>query len=118
MEFMMATAVSYKKLYQFAKDFFEIGGSATMMLTRHATVDVCREAVEWGLVVVKIEGGFWEPQRFEARLDGIWDGLDPPLDQAAARENNFHAESFIRSKPASFNAFIITAAPLSGYLKS
>lgn len=111
----MTTGLNYKRLYQSSRDFFEIGGSATMMLRRSAAIQVCREAVDEGLVVVKIEGGFWQPQRFEARLDGIWDGLDPPLDQVSARENNFHAESYINSRREAFNAFIITTAPLSGY---
>jgi len=53
----MNATIDHHKVYQSATDFFGLNGSVTMKLTREAAIEVCREAVNHGLVVVKIEGG-------------------------------------------------------------
>jgi hypothetical protein len=103
-----------QKLYHGSKDFFDRDGNAVMKLSREAAVAVCLNAVRRGLLILKIEGGIWaegtfEAGTFEARLDAIWDGADPPVAEIEASENNRAAADFIRSQPRSHNAFIITA---------
>jgi colicin-E5 Imm protein len=107
--------VNRQKLYDRAKDFFDLGGNAVMKLSRKAATDACRDAALQGLLVVKIEGGIWNNGTFEARLDAIWDGTDPPTNAENARRNNLNAADFIRSQDDSYNAFIITASGVTGY---
>jgi len=104
-----------QKLYDRVEDFFDLDGNAGMKLTRPAAIGLCLAAVSKELVVVKVEGGIWSDGQFEARLDAIWDGLDPPLGQEKAKENNLKAANFIKSVPAIDNAFLITCAPAAGY---
>ena len=103
------------KVYQTAKNFFDIGGGAVMKLTRAAAIDVCCGAAERGLLVAKIEGGIDRGGIFEARLDAIWDGADPPIDYDRARANNLSAAQFIGAQSDEYNAFIVTDAPLTGW---
>jgi hypothetical protein len=104
-----------QKLYERVEDFFELDGNAAMKLSRAAAIAVCAAAIGKEAVVVKVEGGIWRNGQFEARLDTIWDGLDPPIDQVQTKENNGGAASFIKNSSDSDNAFIITCAPAAGY---
>ena len=108
-------SVDRQKLYDHARDYFDLDGSVVMQLSRSAAINVCREAVARGLLVVKIEGGIKRGRTFEARLDAIWDGVDPPIDAGTAEQNNLRAANFIRAQVKDYNAFIITDAPLTGY---
>ena len=65
-------------------------------------------------VAIKIEGGIWSDGTFEARMDAIWDGADPPVKGKDAHENNLAAANFIRSQDPSYNAFIITSYSFGG----
>jgi Colicin-E5 Imm protein len=82
-----------------------------MKLTPSAASSVCREAADHNLVIARIEGGIWHAPGFEARLDCIWDGLDPPMVREAAIENNNRAADFIRSESGRHNAFVLTTFP-------
>lgn len=104
-----------QKLYDRIEDFFDLDGNAVMKLTREAAIRLCLATAPKELVVVKVEGGIWSGGQFEARLDAIWDGLDPPLGPEKAKENNLRAANFIKSVPAIDNAFLITCAPAAGY---
>jgi hypothetical protein len=106
--------VDRTRLYDSTWDFFKPSGHAIMKLTSSAALDVCLQAVAHHLVVLGVEGGIHDATGFEARLDCIWDGLSPPLDEAGADQNNLSAAQFIREKSAAHNAFIITVAPLNG----
>jgi hypothetical protein len=107
--------IDRQKLYHSVMDFFDFDGNAAMKLGREAAIEVCQDATGQGLVVLKIEGGIWSNGTFEARLDAIWDGADPPIEQRNAHENNLNAASFIRSRHPSYNAFIITASSYAGF---
>jgi hypothetical protein len=107
--------MDHKRLYDSASHYFDLDGDAVMKLTPKAAVDVCLAAAERGLVIVRIEGGFWHSPGFEARLDCIWDGADPPLDLSRAMINNARAAEFVQSEQQKHDAFIITDAPLTGY---
>ena len=107
--------VEKQKLYGRCDDFFELNGNAIMKLSRRAATDVCLVAASRGLIVVKIEGGIWRDGKFEARLDAIWDGEDPPRTQNEADKNNLRAATFIKSTDLAYNAFIVTSAPTGGY---
>lgn len=110
--------VDRTQLYQQADAFFELGGSAIMTLSREAAEGVCAQAAACGRIVSRIEGGIHDERGFEARLDCIWDSPEPrvwerprpPIDEADARTNNRLAIDYIESRPASYNAFIITAS--------
>jgi hypothetical protein len=109
-------SIDHSKLYENARDYFDLGGDVVMKLSRDAAIDVCRQAGARGLLVVRIEGGIRRPDRtFEARLDAIWDGAEPPINPDKAEQNNTKAADFIRSQTTDYNAFIITDAPLTGY---
>lgn len=103
------------QLYSSHADFFALGGSVVMRLSPDAARDVCLQAAEHGLVVARIEGGFWLNPGFESRLDCIWDGADPPLSRADAHLNNLEAAAFIDEKAHNHSAFILTAPPISGW---
>ena len=108
-------SVDRQKLYENAEDFFALDGSAVMKLSRHAAKEVCSRAATKELVVVKLEGGIWNDRKFEARLDAIWDGLDPPADPDSAHRNNLLAVTFIQSADPAYNAFILTSVSVKGY---
>jgi Colicin-E5 Imm protein len=103
------------QLYGSSRDYFDLNGMAVMYLAPDAAIGVCAEAAQRGLVVVRIEGGRWHAPGFEARVDCIWDGADPPLDLTRAATNNARAADFIRRERAMHGAFVITDAPLTGY---
>ncbi|NJA06625.1 colicin immunity protein [Methylomonas sp. UP202] len=103
------------QIYNSSSDFFQLEGSAVMLLTSAAAQSVCFEASGHSLVVVRVEGGIWRNPGFEARLDCIWDGRDPPLSQIEATSNNLRASDMIREESGVHDVFIITTAPLSGY---
>lgn len=104
-----------QKLYGRPKDFFELNGNAVMKLSRGAAIEVCLRAASQGLILVKIEGGIWRDGTFEARLDAIWDGEDPPITKNEADRNNVRAAAFIKSTDSAYNAFIVTSASIRGY---
>ena len=104
-----------KWLYTNERDFYELDGSVVMKLSPQAALNVCRSAASHGLVVARIEGGFWHNPGFEARYDCIWDGADPPLSVQAAIVNNNAAVKFVESESQMHDAFIITAPPITGW---
>ena len=103
------------KLYNSSDDFFELEGNAVMKLTSNAAQEACKRAIEYNVVVVRVEGGIWHNPGFEARLDCIWDGIDPPIAKSEAVVNNSKALKFIIEESNLHDAFIITTAPLTGY---
>ncbi|WP_244102159.1 hypothetical protein [Burkholderia ambifaria] len=72
--------IDRSRVYDSADDFFSLDGSIVMKLSTEAAIAVCEQAAQHGLVVARIEGGIWHFPGFEARLDCIWDGADPPID--------------------------------------
>lgn len=95
-------------LYESARDFFLKNGSAVMKLTPSAAVDVCVQSTERHFVVGRVEGGIWRFPGFEARLDCIWDGRDPPLTDMDLKQNNELAAKFIESESGKHDVFIVT----------
>jgi len=106
---------SYSERHTSPDDFFDLGGSITMQFTRDAAIAVCKAAAAKGLIVVRVEGGIWHYPGFEARIDCIWDGVDPPVDIATAKENNLAAASFIQEESEIHDVFIITAPSINGW---
>ena len=101
--------------YESAEDFYRLGGSVVMKLSAAAAIEVCNTAADRGLLVARIEGGIWSPQSFEARLDCIWDGADPPIDKEGAHRNNGLAAQFIQEEMGRHNAFVLTTPPITGW---
>ncbi|MDR2220534.1 MAG: hypothetical protein LBE24_08160 [Methylobacillus sp.] len=99
--------------YESANDFFTLNGSITMRLSIDAAISVCEQAAKEGFVVARIEGGIWHFPGIEARLDCIWDGVDPPVDFETAEKNNLRAAEFIRSESQIHDVFIITAPEMT-----
>lgn len=106
------------RLYESPDDFFDLDGSIAMRLSPGAAIGVCERAASEGVLVARIEGGIWLGPGFESRLDCIWDGADPPLAQAAAHANNLLALEFIQIQAAVHSAFILTAPPISGWVRA
>ena len=102
-------------LHNSADVFFAAGGHGTLKFTPEAAVNICLSAATLGYVVARVEGGVWHHPGFEARVDCIWDGTDPPIDLLKAQENNAAAAHFIREESATSTAFVLTAPPLSGW---
>ena len=103
------------RLYLRAHDFYELEGSVAMKLSPQAALEVCRSAAGNGLVIARVEGGIWHNPGFEARLDCIWDGVDPPLNQVAAVANNDAAAEFVEKQSQAHDVFILTAPPITGW---
>ncbi|MEL4181509.1 colicin immunity protein [Roseateles sp. PN1] len=95
--------------------FFVLNGSGWMKLAPEAAMHACRGATEAGLVVVRVEGGIWQNPGFEARVDCIWDGIDPPATSSETSINNGNAAAFIGQEALTHSAFVLTCAPLTGY---
>lgn len=108
-------SIGKDRLYDASGDFFDLNGSVNMRLSPRAAMQVCAEAAREGLVIARVEGGIWHAPGFESRLDCIWDGQDPPLDQDQASGNNKEAARFIASQSPAHSAFILTAPPLAGW---
>ena|SRR5690349_675452 len=100
------------RLYESAREYFDMDGHGVMRLTPQAAIDVCIDAAQRGVVIVRIEGGIWHAPGFEGRLDCIWDGAEPPLGLSSAMANNLRAAEFVRSEQAGHGAFIVSDAPL------
>ena len=105
--------IDLQRRYDSADDFFSIGGSVLMKMSGDAAIAVCERATARGLVIARIEGGIWHSPGFEARLDCIWDGGDPPVGLGVAEENNLAAAEFIRSESDKHNVFVLTAPCLT-----
>lgn len=103
-----------EKLYTASSDFFELGGDAVMCLAPDAARNVCLAAVDHGLLIWRVEGGIWRHPCFEARLDCILEGIDPPVARAEAELNNTRAADFVVTMRASHSAFVLTVTPFSG----
>lgn len=86
-----------------------------MKLSTEAAISVCADAAQHGFVVCRVEGGIWHNPGFEARIDCIWDGAEPPIDLSAAHTNNLRAIEFIHSESAEHDTFIITAPSIAGW---
>lgn len=106
--------VDRQKLYREGNDFFDLDGNAVMKLGREAAIAVCLDAASKGLLVLKVEGGIWSNGTFEARLDAIWDGADPPVEEKDAVANNRAAVNFIQFQHPGYNAFIVTVSSFAG----
>lgn len=107
--------IDLQRRYDSSDDFFSIGGNVVMKLSADAAIAVCERASQRGLVIARIEGGIWHSPGFEARLDCIWDGVDPPVDIGAAEQNNLAAAEFIRSEREAHDVFVVTAPRLTGW---
>jgi len=101
--------------YEEAEPFFELGGSVVMILGAEAAISVCLLAASRGRVVARVEGGIWHSPGFEARVDCIWDGIDPPTSREQADENNQLAAQFIRDEAGVHDSFVITAPTIDGW---
>ncbi|WP_423197590.1 MULTISPECIES: colicin immunity protein [unclassified Cupriavidus] len=107
--------IDLQQRYDSSDDFFTLGGSVVMKLSTNAAVAVCESAVEHGLVIARVEGGIWHAPGFEARLDCIWDGVDPPVDRRMAEQNNCAAAAFIRLESGMHDVFVLTAPSMTGW---
>ncbi|MEX3934363.1 colicin immunity protein [Paraburkholderia phymatum] len=101
--------------YTASSDFFELRGSVVMKLSAEAAIEVCMIAADRGLVIARIEGGIWHNPGFEARVDCIWDGIDPPTSVEDARLNNLAAADFVVSELDQHDTFVITAPSIHGW---
>ncbi|HDR9837044.1 TPA: colicin immunity protein [Burkholderia multivorans] len=104
-----------QRRYESADDFFALEGSVVMKLSAGAAIEICERAAEQGMVVSRVEGGIWHFPGFEARLDCIWDGADPPVDSTAANQNNLAAADFIRAESNVHDVFVVTASRMTGW---
>jgi hypothetical protein len=104
-----------QRLYDSSDDFFTLGGSVMMKLSVEAAITTCKQAAEQSVVIARVEGGIWHSPGFEARLDCIWDGVDPPADRGVAERNNYAAAEFIRAESKEHDVFVLTASPMAGW---
>lgn len=105
----MNMKINPSRRYDSPEDFFYLGGSVVMKLSADCAIAICEQAAGRGFVVSRIEGGIWHAPGFEARLDCIWDGVDPPTDRSAAEQNNTAAAEFVRDERYLHDVYVITA---------
>jgi hypothetical protein len=106
--------IDLTRRYESPDDFFNLDGSVKMKVSADAAIAICERAIEHGLFISRIEGGFWHSPGFEARLDSIWDGANMPVDRKAATKNNHAAAEFVRSERVLHDVFIITSKRITG----
>jgi Colicin-E5 Imm protein len=106
--------IDLQQRYESSDDFFNLDGSVVMKVSADAAVAICEHAARHGLVVARIEGGIWHAPGFEARLDCIWDGVEPPVDQRTAEQNNRMAVEFIQAERMMHDVYVITAPHMTG----
>ena len=105
----------HRHLYDSPDDYFAFGDSV-MVLSPSAALIICEQAATNGRVIARIEGGYWqESNRFQPRIDMIWDGADPPVSADAAHANNLLAAGFIQAHAPPLSAFVFTSSPLTGW---
>ena len=104
-----------QKRYDAEEEFFRLRGSVVMKLSATAAIAVCTVAADRGLVVTRVEGGIWHNPGFEARVDCIWDGAEPPVTLENARKNNLAAADFICEEQEEHDVFVITSPSISGW---
>ncbi|RYE02059.1 MAG: colicin immunity protein [Sphingobacteriales bacterium] len=105
----------HRHLYDSPDDYFAFGDSV-MVLSPTAALIICEQAATNGRVIARIEGGYWhESNRFQPRIDMIWDGADPPISAEAAQSNNLLAAGFIQANTPPLSAFVFTSSPLTGW---
>lgn len=107
---MKERAFETGKLYTSAEDFFRLGGSSVMRLSRSAAIDVCLTAASRGLVVGIVEGGIFHDPGFEARLDSVWSGYPVPITAEEAPANNRAAAEAIESDQ--YETYIVQVLPI------
>ena len=104
----------HRNLIISAAEYFERDQKSTARLSSAAAVDVCRQSLSHGFVVVMIEGGIWTDSKFMGRVACIWNGVSPPVTKAEAAANNSVAELFIERERPEHDVFLLTVAPLQG----
>ncbi|MFM0526420.1 colicin immunity protein [Paraburkholderia strydomiana] len=107
--------IDLQRRYDSSDDFFAFGGTVVMKLSADAAIAVCERATQHGLVIARIEGGISCSPGFEARLDCIWDGVDPPVVVSVAEQNNLVAAKFIRSESQAHDVFVMTAPRMTSW---
>lgn len=106
----------WSKIHDDSNEFFNNNGSAKMYLTCAAAMQVCQHATVLGRVVGRIEGGIWNDNEFEARLDCIWDVPDNYDNDC--RKSNELARQFVKTRSANHNAFVISLAKRADKMSS
>jgi hypothetical protein len=95
------------------RDYFRLGGSAWMILTRSAAEVVVQESTALKMLVVGFAGGFWRDPVYEERLDCMYSALLSDIASNRIIEGNSRALSSLVSMPKEYNAFIIVTEPPS-----
>lgn len=107
--------IDFKRRYTSSDEYFALHGSVAMKISAEAAIAVCVEAAKRGLVVARVEGGVWHNPGFEACIDCIWDGLEPPISLEVAHANNLAAADFVRAEDGRHDVFVLTTPSITGW---
>jgi len=110
--------IDKSKLYTSMHDFFSLKGSVNMRLTREAAIDVCKHAMDYDILIWRIEGGIWHSPGFQPWSDALWDSqYNPPVLEKDAITNNLLAMENIIDEEVQYNVFILTVTNYRGLSK-
>ncbi|WPO98274.1 colicin immunity protein [Pseudomonas sp. HR96] len=107
--------IDLQQRYDSSDDFFNLSGSVTMKISADAAVAICERAAQRGLVIARIEGGIWRAPGFEARLDCIWDGVEPPCRSENGRSEQSCSGRIRGAEKAVHDVYVLTAPRMSGW---
>lgn len=98
-----------RKVYTVAADYFLLGGDSNMLFSRDAAIKLCQLCIDNELIVSRVEAGIWhqEQSKFEPRIDGVWDGVSPPVTKDIVYDNNIRALNNIKFEQINYDVFVL-----------
>ncbi|MDI2113977.1 hypothetical protein [Commensalibacter nepenthis] len=112
----MEQKVNYNQLYTSMHDFFRLKGSSIVVLTKAAVIEICKHAMDYDILIWRIESGIWHNPGYEPRdvIDSIY---DPPVSKETAIDNNLMFIKNLKDEPPEYDVFTILITNYQGLPK-
>lgn len=105
-------AVTKHVIHENPEYFFSPDRPNTVFFSRAAAKRIFEIASSRGFEIWRYEGGIFKDDKFQPRLDSIWDRLDAHKGIEFLEAGNLRAALAIDDDPDTYNAYVITAGPM------